>query len=264
MVEILSARPAATVVTLRDGPEGFEVLMLRRNLRSDFVGGAYVFPGGGVDAADAGARAEGVTRGVTEEEASQRLNISSGGQAYYVAGLRELFEEGGLLLVSDRDGGSANFSDPEVGRRMTQHRRAINGAGLGFIEMIENEQLLLDLGELAYFAHWITPRGLTRRYDTRFFVARAPRDQIAVHDAGETIADRWLRPIGALEAHARGEFDMMFPTIRILESIQYFSLASDVVAFANSLAAIEAVEPRLVKRNGATVVLAPGDEGFDD
>src|ERR1035438_6053282 len=95
MAEILSPRPAATVISLRDGTNGYEILMLRRNLNSDFVGGAYVFPGGRVDEADAGPSAQRLAFGITDAEASLRLGLDSGGLAYYVACLRELFEEAG-------------------------------------------------------------------------------------------------------------------------------------------------------------------------
>src|ERR1700722_923188 len=99
MAEKTSLRPAATVITLRDAPNGYEILMLRRNLNSDFVGGAYVFPGGRVDDEDAGPAAQRRTLGLSDEEASRRLSLARGGLAYYVACLRELFEEAGLLVA---------------------------------------------------------------------------------------------------------------------------------------------------------------------
>src|ERR1700722_9726447 len=99
MAEILSPRPAATVITVRDAANGYEILMLRRNLTSDFVGGAYVFPGGGVDASDASPAAHRLAYGLNDAEASRRLALDNGGLAYYVACLRELFEEAGLLIA---------------------------------------------------------------------------------------------------------------------------------------------------------------------
>lgn len=264
MAEILAPRPAATVLTLRDSPDGYEILMLRRNLNSDFVGGAYVFPGGGVDVADAGPAAQAMSVGITDEVASSRLNLERGGLAYYVACLRELFEEAGLLVACDRDGTPVRVEDPAYLARLAQHRRAVNDGSLGFVEMMEREGLFLDLRGIAYVAHWITPVGPPRRYDTRFFVALSPSGQTAAHDAGETVADQWVRPVDALAQHARGELDMIFPTIRNLQAIAHFERASDVLDYANSLASIPCIEPRIVDRDGQMVVLIPGDPGFED
>jgi 8-oxo-dGTP pyrophosphatase MutT (NUDIX family) len=263
MAEILTPRPAATVLALRDGTRGFEVLMLRRNLRSDFVGGAYVFPGGGVDADDAGAVQDRVV-GPNDEQVSRRLGIESGGLAYYVACARELFEEAGLLLACDGRGHPVSWYDPAIVARMVQHRRRVNDGSLGFLEMMVAENLHLDLRGLAYLAHWVTPVGPPRRYDTRFFVALAPGDQTAAHDDGETIEDLWLRPRDALAAHGRGEFEMIFPTIRNLETVAHFASARDVVAYANSLVDVARIEPRIVMREDRPVILIPGDEGFED
>jgi 8-oxo-dGTP pyrophosphatase MutT (NUDIX family) len=262
MAEILTPRPAATVLALRDGSEGFEVLMLRRNLNSDFVGGAYVFPGGGVDALDAGAVQELVV-GPNDEQVSSRLGIESGGLAYYVACLRELFEEAGLLLACDERGEPISWDEPRV-TRMAHYRRQVNDGSLGFLEMMVAEHLFLDLRGLAYLAHWVTPVGPPRRYDTRFFVALAPGDQTAAHDDGETIEDLWLRPRDALMAQRRGEFEMIFPTIRNLEKVAHFSTAADVLAYALALVDIERIEPRIVMRGDRPVILIPGDEGFED
>jgi 8-oxo-dGTP pyrophosphatase MutT (NUDIX family) len=264
MAQILSPRPAATVITVRDAPNGYEILMLRRNLNSEFVGGAYVFPGGGVDESDAGPAAQRLAFGLSDADASRRLALESGGLAYYVACLRELFEEAGLLIACDADGGPVQLSDAESIRRLAQSRREVNAGTLNFIDMMEREGILLDLRGLEYVAHWVTPVGMSRRFDTRFFVALTPRDQVATHDAGETVADQWIRPSDALDAHARGEFEMMFPTIRNLESIAHFGSSRDVLDYARSLVDIVLVESRIVTRNGEVRILLPGDDGYDD
>ena len=264
MVPELIPRRASTVLTLRDGVEGFEVLMLRRNLNSDFVGGAYVFPGGGVDDDDDVPSLGGQVLGLDDVAASTRLALQSGGLSYFVAGLRELFEEAGLLVVRDDHGGTVAFTDPALVRRLADQRRAINAGNLPFFEMLTNEGLMLDVREMAYLAHWVTPVGPPRRFDTRFFVIVAPPHQIALHDDGETIDSRWVRPREALAAHERGELEMILPTIRNLENIAAFTSAHEVVAYANSLVIIPCIEPRIVVRDGRAVILLPGDEGFDD
>jgi len=251
-------------MTLRDAPQGYEILMLRRNLNSDFVGGAYVFPGGGVDEADAGALAQRLVVGVSDADASKRLNLDHGGLAYYVACLRELFEEAGLLVACSDDGEPRLFSDDATITRMAAYRRAVNAGTLGFVEMLEREGLCLDLRGLEYVAHWVTPIGPPRRFDTRFFVALAPEGQVATHDAGETVADQWVRPIAALEAHARGELDMILPTIRNLEAIAHFTTSREVLDYARSLRAIARIEPRIVQRGDELVILLPEDVGYED
>jgi 8-oxo-dGTP pyrophosphatase MutT (NUDIX family) len=264
MDQILLPRPAATVLSLRDGPEGCEVLMLQRNLNSDFVGGAYVFPGGGVDEADAGPAAQRLAFGLDDEEASKRLNLAAGGLAFFVACLRELFEEAGLLVACDEHGAPFRFSSHEVVHRLAAHRRAVNNSTLGFVEMMEREKIALDLRGIAYLAHWVTPVGPPRRFDTRFFVALAPSDQTAACDEGETVADQWIRPADALAAHARGELEMILPTIRNLEAIAHFNTAREVLAYADSLTFVPKIEPRVAVRDGAIAILIPGDDGFED
>jgi 8-oxo-dGTP pyrophosphatase MutT (NUDIX family) len=262
MAENLSPRPASTVITLRDGVNGYEILMLRRNLNSDFVGGAYVFPGGRVDESDAGPLAERLSYGLTDAEASRRLALESGGLAYYVACLRELFEEAGLLIACDPQGTPIHLSD-ESTHRLAASRREVNAGTLDFVAMMAREEFLLDLRGLEYVAHWVTPVGPPRRFDTRFFVALAPGDQVATHDAGETVADQWIRPTDALDAHARGQLEMIFPTIRNLEAIAHFSTSDEVLNYARALDIVR-VEPRMVSRDGEVRILLSDDDGYDD
>jgi 8-oxo-dGTP pyrophosphatase MutT (NUDIX family) len=236
--------------------------MLRRNLRSDFVGGAHVFPGGAVDVADG--ETDRQVFGLTDAEASRRLDVERGGLAFYVAALRELFEEAGLLIACGAEGSRVNFSDPDDVKRMASHRRAVNANELDFLTMMESEGLLLDLRGVEYIAHWITPVGPSRRYDTRFFVALAPHGQRATHDAGETVADEWIRPIDALAANERGEFEMIAPTIRNLQAVAGFSKAESVLGYARSLGTIVCVQPTIVDREGVPFVRIPTDEGFNE
>ncbi|HEY5266413.1 MAG TPA: hypothetical protein VIJ40_06325 [Acidimicrobiales bacterium] len=261
MAEILTPRPAATVLTIRDSSNGYEILMLRRNIRSEFMGGAYVFPGGGVEVSDASA--EQLVVGLDDETASKRLGVESGGLSYYVACLRELFEEAGLLIGCDESGAAVNFTSPEDIRRMADLRRSVNAGDADFFSMLRAEGFRLDLRGVEYVAHWITPVGMPRRYDTRFFVALAPSGQLATHDAGETVADQWVRPREALAAHERGEFDLMFPTIRNLEAIADYSSAGEVLNYARSLESIPCVEPQIRQRDNDVVIVTPGDEGFE-
>jgi 8-oxo-dGTP pyrophosphatase MutT (NUDIX family) len=259
----LVPRPAATVMVVRDAPGGFELLMLRRNLNSDFVGGAYVFPGGGVDAADATSTAEHRVDGLSDATASARLGLASGGLAYYVACLRELFEEAGLLVARDQSEQLVRLEGDETIRRFAAHRRAVNAGDVRFLDVVSEEHLRLDLHALEYVAHWVTPTGQTRRYDTRFFVALAPEAQRAAHDDNETVADEWIRPVDALARHRDGEFQLLPPTIRNLEAISDLANTTAVMTYARQLTSIPRIEPRIVERDGRMAILFPGDDGFD-
>jgi 8-oxo-dGTP pyrophosphatase MutT (NUDIX family) len=258
MAEILVPRPASTVLILREGDE-LEVLMLRRNLQSDFVGGAYVFPGGGVDENDA-ALADYV-EGVDDESASARLGLRSGALAYYAAALRELFEEAGLLVVCDEGGAGVVLSE-RTAQRVREHRAAMNARHAHLVELLEEFAWRLDARSMHYLAHWVTPVGPPRRYDTRFFVVAAPAGQVAAHDEGETVAARWVSPREALAAHERGELEMIFPTIRTLQEIAHFSSVAQILEHAAS-SRPERREPRLIERNGTLVPVLPGDPGYE-
>ena len=238
--------------------------MLRRNLRSDFVGGAYVFPGGGVDAADSGPPAEQLVIGLDDAEASARLGLAQGGLAYFVACLRELFEEAGLLVVCDEHGQRVDVTDDATIVRLAAKRRLVNDHQLGFLEMMDDEGLVLDARELEYFAHWVTPIGPPRRFDTRFFVTLAPSGQVAAHDAGETVADTWVRPRDALRAQSRGEFEMILPTIKNLEEIAHFESAAAVLEHARRKLNIACIEPRVIDQGGVTRIVLPGEVGYAD
>ena len=156
-------------------PDGLEVFMLRRNLDSDFVGGAYVFPGGAVDPDDRHADLEAICEGRTDVEASRRLGIDAGGLAYWVAAIRESFEEAGVLLAYRPDGSIVHLDDPEHAcARWAEHRRQVDDGERRLVEVCADEDLRLAVDGMHYFGHWITPEGAPRRYDTRFFLAAEP------------------------------------------------------------------------------------------
>jgi len=228
----LTPSPAATVVLLRDSAQGPEIFMLRRTLQAKFASGAYVFPGGRVDAADADPRIAARTLGFTDAEASARLGIAAGGLAYWVAAARECFEEAGILLARDAAGRQV---DPQRVAALGHLRAPLNDGELPFADFLEREDLYLPLREMLWFAHWITPAGRPRRFDARFFVALAPENQDGSHDEGETIANQWIRPAEALERHGRGEIELMFVTRRLLGEFSTFARAADAIAHARDL-----------------------------
>ncbi len=264
MVDNLIPRPASTVVTLRDASGGVEVLMVRRNLRSEFVGGAYVFPGGGVDAGDADPTWATRVRGLDDAIASSRLEVTSGGLAYFVAGLRELFEEAGLLIACDQFGTALTLDDRDRQLRLAARRRDLNARSTTLADILVDEELWLDLTRVGYLAHWVTPVGMVRRYDTRFLVAATPPSQVAAHDEGETVDSRWLRPREALDASRRGEMTMVLPTLRTLASIADFATVDEALAYVREQRHVTRVEPRLVVRDGVATPVTPGEPGYDE
>lgn len=239
--------------------------MLRRNLDSDFVGGAYVFPGGAVDDADRHADLERICHGRSDTAASILLDIPSGGLAYWVAAIRESFEEAGVLLaVPEGRDDVISFADAATAARFVEHRRAVDRGERRLVDVCAEEHLRLDVDRIHYFSHWITPEGPPRRYDTRFFVAAAPPEQVPLHDDRETIANLWVRPQDALDRHAQGELDMIFPTIRNLEAIGRFDRSADLLAHAQQIADVPAILPRIVRDGGGMRILLPDDPGYDD
>lgn len=255
-------------MVVRDGAEidgsSIQVLMLRRNLQSDFVGGAHVFPGGAVDPDDR--RPEAVSRcaGRSDADASRLLGLSGGGLAYWMAAVRESFEEAGLLLASRSHGAPVSLELPEDRARFHAHREAVNAGARTFLEVCEAEDLLVSAGEIHYFAHWITPLGAPRRYDTRFFVTRAPAGQRAEHDAGETIAEAWVRPADALARHRAGEIDLILPTVMNLQAITRFASGDALLDAARDEAArVPTTEPRVVAEGNGVRIVLPGDPDYD-
>lgn len=260
----VAIRDAATVMLVRDVDDGFEVFMLRRNLNSDFVGGAYVFPGGAVDEADRHADLEAVCEGRSDDQACIMLGVESGGLAYWVAAIRECFEEAGVLLAHDESGEVISFADPEVKERFAGHRSAVDSGERRLVDLCEQERLRLSVDRIHYFSHWITPVGPPRRYDTRFFVAAAPPEQVPLHDDRETIANLWVRPAEALALHEKGELDLIFPTIKNLEAIARFGSSAELLDAAAAVEEVPTILPRITADEHGVRILLPGDPGYDD
>lgn len=253
-------REAATVMVVRDAPD-LHVFMLRRNLNADFVGGAYVFPGGAVDDADRAPELLARCVGRDDAQASRLLGVGAGGLGFWVAAIRETFEEAGVLFALDRLTG-----EPVVGgsEELDLTRLAIGRREEAFLEFVERDDLVLDAGALHVFSHWITPQGMPRRYDTWFFVAHAPEGHGYAHDDAETVASAWVRPTQAIADAERGEFQIIFPTMKNLEAIGRFETAAELLEVTGAASAVDAVEPRIVKDANGIRLLLPGDPGYDD
>jgi glyoxylase-like metal-dependent hydrolase (beta-lactamase superfamily II)/8-oxo-dGTP pyrophosphatase MutT (NUDIX family) len=217
----VKARPAATLALLRDAPGGPEVLMLQRTPSAVFLGGAYVFPGGALDTADTDPRLVARVRDLPSEHPPI---------AYWIAAIRECFEEAGILLACDEDGAPI---DARRAARLAEDRSR------PFIELLESEDLYIPAGELAYIGHWVTAPNRPRRFDTRFFVAVAPRGQEGRHDSGEMVDTLWITPGQALERGARREIELVYATETTLAELKPFATAAEALQYVRGKREIE-------------------------
>ena len=239
--------------------------MVRRNLRSDFVGGAYVFPGGAVDPLDGGAEAEALCIGRSHAEASTLLGVGTGGLAYWVAVVRETFEEAGLLLARREGGPHLLAGDPDEEARFAAARTEVNAGRLRFLDLCREERLRLSVGDVHYFAHWITPRGAPRRYDTRFFVAAAPAraDRRAQcrgdHRRGVDHAGRCLGPAPGGSDRDHLPDHSLPPGHRALRLQRRRCLQ----AAERASSAVPTIEPRVVPDGNGMRIVLPGDPGYE-
>jgi 8-oxo-dGTP pyrophosphatase MutT (NUDIX family) len=254
---VANARPAATVVVLRDSPAGPEVFMVRRHEDTAFMGGAHVFPGGRVDAADADADAawcDGLAHAARQLEPLPPAQAV----AYHVAAARELFEEAGVLLARHPDGGYVSLADAADQQRLKLDRARVHEAQTTLRAVIEREGLRLALDALVLFAHWVTPPIDSRQFDTRFFMTRVPPDQTPAHDDAETTHSLWVRPADAIAQSLKEEIILPPPTWSTLREIEPFESVKDALAWARRRTVISRM-PKAIEQDGHRVLLLPGD-----
>lgn len=260
-VAAVMPRPAATTLILRDGPMGLEVLMVRRSLQASFMPGAYVFPGGAVDADDGVAAALAAIDEPAELLVRRIGAVTGVGElavGYAVAALRECFEECGLWLGAEAPGGA----EPDW-----TAMRARCHAGQSLSAVAAAAGLRLATSALQPWSHWVTPVGVYKRFDTLFFAVRAPAAQVPTPDVGETITLSWVNPPTALAEHDGGRFPMEFATVATVESLLPFA-GQPVQALLDCAAAqttLPPVHPRLILDAGGGIagVLLPGQPGYE-
>jgi 8-oxo-dGTP pyrophosphatase MutT (NUDIX family) len=258
-VPAVSPRPATTTLIVRDGPPGLEVLMVRRSMQASFMPGAYVFPGGAVDPADGSTEAQ-ARCDESPQALAARLGSATGvgdlAAAFAVAGLRECFEECGLWL-----GAAAPDAADWAALRARLH------GGENLPSLAAKAGLTLHTSALQPWAHWVTPVGLPKRFDTLFLLARAPLGQVASVDTHETTTLAWVHPPAALADQAQGSFQMEFATVSVMRSLQPHAGASAqaLLDHAAGAAPIATVQPRLSLDAQGHIrgVLLPGQPGFD-
>lgn len=235
-------RLAATVILARSP---LEVYLARRSARSPFAPDAFVFPGGTTDAQDASPQAAVRTIGLEPErlQAEFRATIpaelassepvidETAARTLLIAGLRELFEEAGVLLARGPTKKPLEDVDWE---RVASERVAVRKGELTFADFLQRHGWFADARALTLFSHWITPATEPRRYNTHFFFAIAPPNQAARADAHETHDGIWIAPARALERHRAGEMHLVYPTIKHLERLRGFDSVEGALRYARS------------------------------
>lgn len=253
--------PAATVLLVRDARDGVETFMVERSGFGMF-GGLHVFPGGKVDPADRAPDWEPLAQGLDDASASATLGVDEGGLGYWVACIRECFEEAGVLLAARADGELLPLEKQTRRERFAAWRERLNaGTAEVFHAMCHEERLTLATDHLAFVSHWITPVGQPKRFDTRFFVARTPAAQEALHDGFEAVESHWIRPEVALDRYARGELNLISPTFKNLEAIAGYDSTERLLEAKRAVdpATIPTILPRVKRRDDAPADVGPAD-----
>lgn len=257
MADIAAVRPASTVLLLRDNAAAreIEVFMMVRHHQIEFNSGALVFPGGSVDKGD--------------REIAGMPELYAGGDAvqaealgFRIAGIRETFEESGILLARAR--GSGALIDAAAAREIeAAHRLPLCEGKVSFLEVLERHGLVLALDALVPYAHWITPEGMPKRFDTWFFLAAAPPDHLGAHDGRESTDSIWVSPREALAGGEDGRFKLPFPTTRNLIRLGKQPAVADALAAARDMDIVTVMPVMTKTADGGRQLRIPPEAGYD-
>ena len=253
-------KPAATVILMREAEEsGFEIFIVKRSSRSSF-GSLYVFPGGKLDPEDTEKDLYACCEGMDDEEASARLGIENDGLSFWIACIRECFEETGVLLTNPNDSLIQEYE------KLSSLRKQLNNKEISFKDICISESLRLRTNNIVPCAHWITPAIEPKRFDTRFFLAKVNAKQLASHDGFELTESFWIKPKDALVKLKEGKMNMILPTISNIEQLAEFSSAFEAFNYFEGLGnnAIESILPKFVKQDGKWVGFLPGEKGYEN
>src|ERR1700741_792874 len=263
MAEVVKPRPASTILLLRDATarnvdgksrNEIEVFMMVRHYEIDFNSGALVFPGGSVDKGD--------------NEIIANPALYSGGEgmdanelSFRIAAIRETFEESGILLARPK-GSKALVDARHAGEIEAAHRAALCEGKISFLKVLTDNGMVLALDELVPYAHWVTPEGMPKRFDTWFFLAAAPPDQLGAHDGKESTDSIWVSPREALEGGDNGRFKLPFPTTRNLIRLGKQSNVKDALEDSRGRTVVT-VMPVMTRLNGGRQLRIPREAGYD-
>jgi 8-oxo-dGTP pyrophosphatase MutT (NUDIX family) len=240
--------PAATIMLLRDGPQGMEVFMVVRHHQIDFASGALVFPGGKTDPQDADPRV--LSRlanypGATEGQSILRASA-----------IREAFEESGILLARDAQGQAV-----QPGTALDGWRAGLNSRSSKLGDILQDAELMLAADDLVHYSHWITPEFMPKRFDTHFYLARVPAGQIADHDGHENVDSVWIRPAQVIEDAQAKRRTVIFPTLSNIVRLAQFNTVAEAFDIIARTPVIP-ILPWMEKRDDGRYVCIPRDAGY--
>jgi len=254
-----SLRAAATIVLAREGAGGMEMLLLRRNPDAAHFGGAYVFPGGTLDPGDLDPQIRERVIGLTPQEADHRLSLPNDALGYWVAAVRECYEEAGILLAMDEQGALPSAARVE---QLTGQRAALNSGALQFKDFLQQQNLYIRADQMVYFAHWITPAVQARRFDTRFFLVRAPLDQPVQLDNTEIVESCWLPASEVLGRVKREEMKMVRATQSVITTLSKFDTPESALKHLHAVTHVPVNRPCVAQGREGPKFFGPGDHAF--
>ena len=265
---IVEPKNAATIILLKKphgtDEEGFKVLMVLRHPDSKFVPDSYVFPGGCLDEDDYAPEIKKFCTGMDQQRALDVLdNIISPEKALgaWVAGIRETFEEVGLLLAYQRDGSIIRIDSGDRVKTFRSYSRSLFEGRLKLKDILQKEDLTLATDQLHYFSHWITPEFLPLRYDVRFFLAEAPEAQEAIHDGIELTKHVWITPQDTLERFREKRCNMVLPTLVTMKELSQYKTIDEVIR-ATKEKKVNGILTKMVESNGEIIEYMPDGQAF--
>ena len=263
---VVPPKKATTIILLRENnSKEFEVFLLKRHEKSSFMGGNFVYPGGRIDRDDHNLQICPHCKGISPHIAQQTLGGTFPPEeslACWIAGIRELFEEAGILFAYDRQGNPLILENPEEQERFLNYRDLLQKGKMTLCQMAQEENLLLALDQLYYYAHWITPEARSQRFDTYFFIARLPVGQEANHDQKETTAGIWITPKDALKENLTGEVILSPPTLKTLEDLSRFNTMNEVLDSLEGKE-VRSILPMLTNISEEPVIIFPWDPAYE-
>jgi len=248
--------PAAAVLICKASPEGREVFMVVGQHKIDFASGALVFPGGKLDEEDWSPDYR------AHCEAADSMTDES--LAYHIAAIRETFEECGVLLAREPKSSEIKSPDYISGDRLKtleHYRVALNERHEGLLEMVKTENLILACENMLRFAHWVTPTGMPKRFDTHFFIARAPEDHLAQHDGSEAVDSVWINPSRLLAEADEGKWTIIFPTRCNIEMLAESATVDEAIEKSKARTIVR-VEPRIDETPDGRLLRIPVEAGY--
>lgn len=254
---------AASVILLRQSIDGLEVFMVRRHIKSDFAADVYVFPGGKAGSDDSVMPSQ--VRLSPIPTARSDIEPELGWSPVYVAAIRELFEEAGILLAERTDGTPLNFeADASASERFGYMRDEVRSGNLSLEDLAKKEELVYRADRLHLFSNWLTPEILSKRFNTYFFLAEVPKGQDPRHaDLHELTDSLWISASAALERFRSGAFPLVFATERHLQMLASFETPQELLGQTEDTKILR-VMPRPITVDGRQDFLIPGDPGYEE